>query len=132
MSRPHTAAAVLEWDRLVDLCKGEAKSALAKSETEKLIAPEHWAPNLSAAKHLQQETLELLPLLDKDALWSPLQELGDPTEVLEQLEKGAVLEIPALVLLRRWMYAMDSWAQLPRDEIRGELLRKAIQNLTDP
>ncbi len=132
MSKPHSAAAVLEWGRLVELCKLEAKSELAKAETEKLNWPERWAPDLAAAKHLQQETLELLPLLDKDALWGPLQELGDPSDVLEQLAKGAVLEIPALVLLRRWMYAMDSWAQLPRDEVRGELLRKAISNLSDP
>jgi DNA mismatch repair protein MutS2 len=59
-------------------------------------------------------------------------ELGDPSEVIERLTRGSVMEVSELALLRRWLYAIDSWTQVPREEIRGELFKKALTRLPEP
>jgi dsDNA-specific endonuclease/ATPase MutS2 len=70
--------------------------------------------------------------LDREALWAPLQELEDLDPALDRLQKGSILEISELALIRKWLYALDSWTQIPREEIKGEKLRKAISLLPDP
>ena len=74
----------------------------------------------------------MISLLDRDALWGPLSELADPSDILERLSRSAVLEVVDLALLRRWLYAVDSWIQIPREEIRGESFRKTLLHLPDP
>lgn len=122
----------LEWDRFIQLAESEARSEPARALLKSLEDPEHWASELSTARLLQQETQETVSLLDREALWGPLLELQSPFEVLERLQRGSVLEVHELALLRRWLYAQDSWVQTPRDEIRGERFKKALINLPDP
>lgn len=122
----------LEWDRFIQLAQQEARTAPAKENIDLLNLPENWAPHLSAAKLLQQETQEITPLLDRDALWGPLLELPNPEDLLTRLERGSVLELIDLVILRSWLYAVDSWIQIPREEIRGERFKKALHQLPDP
>ena len=122
----------LEWDRLISLAQGHAYSFTGKARLAALAESENWASNLFSARMMQSETQETMALLDRDSLWGPLSELEDPAPVLERLEKGAVLELAEMGLLRRWLYATDSWTQIPREEIRGERLKKALALMPDP
>src|SRR5689334_13590661 len=94
----------LDWDRLLDLAQKEARTVPGKNLLEKLRDPKNWAPEITTAKLQQQETQEVTPLLDRDALWGPLVELSDPSSSLERLSRGSILEIEELVVLRRWLY----------------------------
>jgi DNA mismatch repair protein MutS2 len=122
----------LEWDRFIRLAQNEARSYPGKERLGQLDHPQAWAPNVANARQMQQETQEVTPLLDRDALWGPLFELPDPSDILHRLFKGAVLEIQELVVLRGWLYAIDSWIQIPREEIRGERFKKTLAQLPDP
>src|SRR5262249_52444695 len=122
----------LEWTRFLERAQGEARTERGKLLVSRLASPSSWAPDVATAHHQQVETQEATQLLDREAIWGPLLELADPEAALDRLEKGSVLEIGELVLLRRWLYAIDSWAQTPREEIRGELFRKALSRLPDP
>lgn len=126
------AAKALEWDRFVELAAREARTEPGKARIRALVDASAWAGSAGSARVLQQETQETTPILDRDGLWGPLLDLTDPTETLGRLERGSVLEIAELVLIRRWLYALDSWVQTPREEIRGELLRKSLASLPDP
>ena len=131
---PHLEKAThaLEWNRFLELAQSEARTHSGKAGVHALSDSAKWAPDLATARMLQQEAQEILPLLDRDGLWGPLTDLADPQNQLEQLSKGAVLEISDLVLLRSWTYAIDSWTQTPREEIRGDRFKKALGSLTDP
>jgi DNA mismatch repair protein MutS2 len=122
----------LEWDRFLSLAEEEALSEPAKLQIKQLSERSNWANSLAAAKLLQQETLEVTPLLDREALWGPLNGLQDPESVLERLQRGSVLEINELSTLRKWLYAIESWAQVPREDIRGERFKKSLSLLPDP
>jgi DNA mismatch repair protein MutS2 len=122
----------LEWDRFLGLAQIEARTARGKEKTTALSDRRNWASDVVAARLLQQESQEAALLLDRDALWGPLVELADPEAALERLSRGAVLELEELALTRRWLYAIDSWSQVPREDIKGELLKKAILRLPEP
>lgn len=123
---------VLEWERFIQLAKSEAITEPGKNLLSQLEEAAHWASETSVAHQMQQETSEITPLLDRDALWAPLAHLSDPEIILDQLSRGGVLAIEDLGLLRRWLYAVDSWIQIPRDEIRGERFKKTLHVLQDP
>lgn len=122
----------LEWDRFIELAQLEAKTSPGKAALASLLTPSEWATHPGAAEFMQLETSEVTPLLDRDALWGPLNELLDPEDLLNLLAQGSVLEVSDLGLLRRWLYAIDSWAQVPREEIRGEHFKKVLAHLMDP
>jgi len=122
----------LEWKRFLHLAEGEARTETAKDLIREFLDPVSWAPDPATARLLQVETQEITPLLDRDALWGPLFELTNPDLIFESLRRGSVLEISDLVTLRRWLYAIDSWSQIPREEIRGERVRRALHDLPDP
>ncbi|MFZ9594680.1 MAG: endonuclease MutS2 [Bdellovibrionia bacterium] len=124
----HTLRA-LEWDRFMDWAEEFAYSAPAKSRIQSLRKPEDWAQSLAAAQGLQQETLEVSWILEKDALWGPLDGLTDLSPILERLEKGAVLELTELMVLKAWLSAIDAWTQIPLEEIKGERLKKSLRCL---
>ncbi|MEO7163998.1 MAG: hypothetical protein ABI041_13850, partial [Bdellovibrionia bacterium] len=128
----HAVNRALEWDRFLTLAAEEALSEPAKLQVKLLSDNQNWATSLVAAKLLQQETLEVTPLLDREALWGPMSGLQDPESVLERLQRGSVLEIAELASLRKWLYAIESWVQIPREEIRGERFRKSLLLLPDP
>src|ERR1700746_1701406 len=100
------ALQALEWSRFLELSLPEARTEPGKALLRALENPRQWAQDLSSARLLQQKTQEITPILDRDALWGPLLELPDPSDQLERLSRGAVLEITDLVTLRRWLYAM--------------------------
>ena len=123
---------VLEWDRFIGLAQKEARTLLGKSIIENLQQHTHWASDIHSAKLMQLETQEMSLLLEREALWSPLDGLEDPLPALDRLRKGSVLEISELTLTRKWLYAVDSWIQLPRDEIRAERFKRTLSQLMDP
>jgi len=122
----------LEWRRFLDIAAAEARTEPGKAVIQGLLDPTSWAPDTKTAEHRQRETQEVLGLLAKDALWSPLSELTNPATALDSLERGATLEVGSLVLLRSWLYAIDAWSQVPRDQISGEYFKKALLALPDP
>jgi DNA mismatch repair protein MutS2 len=126
------ALQAVEWGRFLELAVPEARTEPGKALLRALANPTYWAQDLAASKLLQHQTQEMIPLLDRDALWGPLMDLMDPSEALERLERGSILEIVELGVLRSWLYAMDSWSQVPRDEIRGEIFKKALHQMGDP
>ncbi len=125
------AAQALEWGRFLELACEQARTQPGKELVRALEAPQAWAPSLAHARLMQSQTQECAQLLDRDALWGPLTDLTDPLPALERLERGSVLELEELALLRRWLYAIDSWSETPRDELRGELFKKALARLPD-
>jgi DNA mismatch repair protein MutS2 len=126
------AAAALEWERFLQRCESEARTEPGRALLAAYASPENWAQDLQTARLLQQETQEITPLLDREPLWGPLQGLPDVAAPLERLERGSVLEVVELAQLRRWLYAIDSWAQMPREEIKGERFKKDVLRLLDP
>ena len=126
------ATRVLEWNRLIELAQKEARTELGKSLLEHLQSPEHWAQDLARAQLMQNETQEMTSLLERDGLWGPLDELANPLPALERLKKGSVLDIRDLSLIRKWLYAVDSWIQFPREELKAELFKKTLSQLIDP
>ncbi len=126
------AAQTLEWPTLLSLAAREARTSLGQDILVGLSDPKRWAQNLGSAQHAQAETQEVAALLDREALWGPLAELTDPLEATEKLARGSVLELVQLHLLRRWLYAVDAWSQFPREDLHGELFKKALQSLNDP
>ncbi|HCM39950.1 MAG: hypothetical protein A2Z97_16245 [Bdellovibrionales bacterium GWB1_52_6] len=126
------AAHALEWNRFLELAKAEAKSEPAKASIEALQSAEEWAASVGSANLRQKETGEISLLLGKQALWSPLEGLTDISSTLERLERGSVLELTEFVAIRRWLYVADSWTQIPRDELPGNLFQKAVTALPDP
>lgn len=122
----------VEWERFLELAKKEAFSEPGKELVGELTDPLNWAPDVQTARSRQLEMQEMIPILDRDALWGPLLELPDPSATLERLERGAVLEIGELCVLRKWLYAIDSWSQIPRDELKGDRFKRALSSLADP
>lgn len=128
-SSPDLAA--LEWERLVDYAAEQALTAPGREELYKLKDPSSWACELATARLAQQETSEAQAMLERNGLWGPLQDLGDPAHALERLRKAAILELDELRELRRWWWASDAWSQIPREEVSGERLKKALASLPD-
>lgn len=122
----------LEWTRMIELARKEARTDPGRALMDQLIDPSNWAADLATARLLQQETQEVSWLLDRDALWGPLTELADPEPALDRLSRGATLRVDEMALIRGWLYAVDSWGQTPREEIRGEHFRKALLTLSEP
>jgi DNA mismatch repair protein MutS2 len=122
----------LDWDRLILLAQNETLTTPGRALITALTHSENWAADLTQARLMQQETQEITPLLDREALWGPLVDLGDPEEVFERLTRGGVLEIHDWVMIRSWLFAIDSWAQIPREEIKGERIKKALSELPNP
>jgi DNA mismatch repair protein MutS2 len=127
-----TASQALEWQRFLDLATAEARTAPGQNRIAALSSAENWPPTLAGAKRLQAECQEISALLDRDGLWGPLTELHDPSDTLDRLGKGSVLETHELNLIRRWLYAVDSWTQMPREDFKAETFHRALQSLWDP
>ncbi len=122
----------VEWERFLEFAQKEALTEPGKRLIEQLLHSNHWANDLPSAQMQQIETQEMVPILDRDALWGPLVELQAPDAALERLERGAVLEVSELGVLRKWLYAVDSWTQIPREDLKGEKFKKALASLPDP
>ncbi|HTL13253.1 MAG TPA: Smr/MutS family protein [Bdellovibrionota bacterium] len=127
------ALSSLEWPRFVGLARERARSAVGKQYVDDALDPAEWAASPALARGLQNETKEILALLDREELWGPLRDLEDPRDFLEALDKGAVLELAQWVEVRRWLQAVDAWSSTPREELTGStLLVRDIGDLPDP
>jgi len=132
MNCSERAAYTLEWKRFLELASREARTERGKRLILSLEKNTTWAPDPSTAILLQSETQEANQLLDRDGLWGPLTDLIDPSEITDRLRRGSILELSELICLRQWLYALDSWVQIPRDELRADLFKKALLQLPDP
>lgn len=126
------AAQALEWPKFLRLAQNHARTEQGKKILLDLMDSKSWATHLNIAQIQQQQTQEALLLLDRNAIWDPLTDLLDPQPIIERLYKNSILETSELALIRRWLYAVDSWIQIPRDEIRGEWFKRSLQQLPDP
>lgn len=132
MNCSERAAHTLDWKKFLALASQEARTERGKNLIHSLEQNTAWAPDTSTASILQNETQEAAQLLDRDGLWGPLTDLTDPSEIIDRLRRGSVLEILELVSIRQWLYAVDSWVQIPRDELRADLFKRALNRLPDP
>lgn len=121
-----------EWEKILSLAEEEARSFPAKEKLKELRSTQAWAPNLSEARLWQAETAEAAALLERDALWGPLLELVDITPTLDRLARGSTLELEELQWVRKWFFAIDSWVQVPREDLRAERFKKSLLHLMDP
>lgn len=126
------ALKALEWDRWIEQTAELARSEPGAARIAHLREPSGWARDLASAQLLQNQTAEAALLLVKATLWSPLQDLADPDAWLEELGRGSVLELLALRELRAWLIAVETWTQLPREEVPGPGVEKMIRALMDP
>ncbi len=121
----------LDWPKLLDLASGEARTPYGKARILALGAVDSFAPTPARARELQAETAEMAQILERSALWGPLLGLLPVDEDLENLERGSILEVAALVRIRSWLYAMDSWGHFPK-ELAGKFFKGALLSLFSP
>lgn len=122
----------LDWDKWIDLALAEACSEPGAQSLERLKDPRAWAGELRAAEQMQVETQDMALLLDRDALWGPLRGLVDPAAALEALQRGTTLEVQGLHELRTWLFVLDAWTQMPREELHSRYFKEALNTLFDP
>ncbi len=121
----------LDWPKLLTHTEEEARTPYGKRNLEVLAEPGAFSSTMERAQELQHETQEMAQILERSALWGPLNDLQDIDEDLENLERGSVLELHAWVRIRAWLHAMDSWSHFPK-ELAGKNFKNALQNLFDP
>lgn len=121
----------LDWPKLLAFTGEEARTPYGKRRLAALIESSAFAQSPERAQELQQETQEMAAILERAALWGPLNGLPEVEEELENLKRGSVLEVSDLVRLRSWLYAIESWNQFPKD-LAGRIFRQALVALIDP
>ncbi|MBC7397373.1 MAG: Smr/MutS family protein [Bdellovibrionales bacterium] len=121
----------LDWPKLLNLAKSEARTPYGKIKIESLNLPENFAQSIERSEELQAETQEIHIILDKAALWGPLNGLEEIHEELESLGKAGVLEVQALARIRSWLYCFDSWNNFPQ-EFAGKIFKQAIASIFIP
>ena len=121
----------LDWPKLLKLTSNEARTPYGKHKVEQLNFTENFAQSFARAQELQVETQEVHAILDKAALFGPLTGLEEIHEELENLSKGAVLEVQVLSRIRAWLYCFDSWTHFPK-ELAGRLFKQALVQIFDP
>ena len=121
----------LDWPKLLAFTEGEARTPYGKARISALSETTGFAQSRERAQELQQETQETAAILERSALWGPLNGLEEVDDLFENLKRGGVLEVAALVRLRSWLHALESWNQFPK-ELAGRLFKQALQNLFDP
>jgi DNA mismatch repair protein MutS2 len=121
----------LDWPKLLKLTADEARTPYGKRKIESLSSVENFAQGSERAQALQLETQEVSALLEKSALWGPLNGLQEVDDELENLEKGGVLEAASLARIRAWLYCFDSWNHFPK-EYAGKTFKEAVNHLFDP
>ncbi|MEK6704454.1 MAG: Smr/MutS family protein [Bdellovibrionota bacterium] len=124
------SAVLLEWESLLALAEKEARSAGAKFLIRQQSNPKLWAKSIDEARLMQQETSETMALLNREAMWKPLNNLPDISSGIKRMEHGEILNETELAAIRCWLYAIDSWTNITTnistENLRGELIKKAI------
>lgn len=121
----------LEWDRFLNFAALEARSIPAQDFISSLIHPATWAHSAERADVLQEQVIELAPVVEKAALWGPLNALDHVDAQLEVLRKGGVLDARSLHRIRQWLSGIESWCQFPRDAL-GRMFKADLTRLFDP
>ena len=121
----------LDWPKLLELAAAEARTPYGNARILALEDASVFASTPERAQEIQGETQEMAQILERSALWGPLNGLQQVDEDLENLTRGAVLEVAALVRLRSWLYAMDSWSHFPK-ESAGKSFKNALAGLFSP
>jgi DNA mismatch repair protein MutS2 len=121
----------LDWPKLLRLTSDEARTPYGKRKIQSLGTTENFAQSMERAQELQLETQEITALLERSAIWGPLNGLQEIDDEIETLEKSGVLEVAALARLRAWMYCFDSWNHFPK-EFAGKSFKEALNHLFDP
>jgi DNA mismatch repair protein MutS2 len=132
MSTPSPSAFQdLDWPKLLAFTLEEARTPYGKRRLAALADPSAFAQSLERAQELQHETQEMAAIVERAALWGPLNGLEEVDEDLENLRRGSVLEVSVLSRLRAWLHAMESWNQFPK-ELAGRIFKQALTSLLDP
>ncbi|MCM0607371.1 MAG: Smr/MutS family protein [Xanthomonadaceae bacterium] len=121
-----------EWNECIDHALKQARSEPARAGLDAFKNESMWASDLISAQSMQQETAEMMSLLEREGLWSSLLGLADPIPVLAVLKRGQVLNTAELVLMRSWLYALDQWCTFPRDDLKLPLFKKTLSMLHEP
>jgi DNA mismatch repair protein MutS2 len=121
----------LDWPKLLSFAKAEARTTYGKARVESWNHPSGFAKSFERSLELQLETQEIYTLLDRAALWGPMNGLLDIHEELESLAKGGVLEAQALARIRSWLYCFDSWINFPL-EFAGKYFKQALTQIFVP
>lgn len=121
----------LDWPKFLNWTADEARTPYGKKRILAFVELAAFAQSIERARELQAETQEVSALLEKSALWGPLNGLEEIDDALETLEKGGVLEPASLARIRSWLYVFDSWSHFPT-ESAGRLFREALTSLLDP
>lgn len=125
----------LDWDLLLDYTFQEARTPYGQDRIAELaqgdLQHSGFAQSKERAQELQQETAEVLPLIEKEALWGPLRGTQEVYPYLETLRKGGILEAHAVSALRAWVNVFDSWISFPKEHC-GQYFKQAITKLYEP
>lgn len=124
----------LDWSLWLSKASELAHTESAKMFMLQLLSTSHWAQSKAEAEILQLETWEILPLTaessGKTFLWTCLGGLQNPDPFMDRLAHGGTLWLEELAALKRWLEACELWSSIPRDEIKAERFRRAIQELS--
>ena len=121
----------LDWPKLLEFTALEARTPYGKARILALLEASAFAQTPERAQEIQNETQEMAQILERSALWGPLNGLEAVDEDLENLQRGAVLEIASLVRVRSWLYALDSWSHFPKEHA-GRSFKNALVSLFSP
>jgi DNA mismatch repair protein MutS2 len=121
----------LDWPKLLNFAKSEARTPYGKLRIESWNHPSGFAQGFERAQELQLETQEVYTLLDRAALWGPMNGLEEIHDELESLAKGGVLEAQSLARIRSWLYCFDSWIHFPL-EFAGKFFKQALTQMFVP
>jgi DNA mismatch repair protein MutS2 len=121
----------LDWLQFLQYAQTEARTAYGKQKILELQDSSLFVSTMDRAQELQMETSEAHVLIDREALWGCLRDLPEVDDDLDSLSKKGVLEVQALVRLRGWLLAMDSWLNFPREHA-GKFFKLALSNLMNP
>lgn len=122
----------LEWSRIIELLSELTRTEPGADAIVRLEQDAHWMPDAATAQLAQHETSEAYALLKRDGIWSVLSDLEDPEDSFERLDKDSTLSLHELALIKRWLSAIEVWADIPLDEIKGERFKRALKSLPYP
>jgi DNA mismatch repair protein MutS2 len=137
MSKEHTLAFhTLDWMEFLSHALRCAKSEPGKEALAQLQDPRYFAKNPAEARFLQIQAEEAGGLLQQRWIWDALMDLAAPHECLSSLEKGRVLTLEELVLLRGWLRAGRSWRGFLNEDQEFQrnfpCFQAAVSALPDP
>lgn len=121
-----------EWNECIGHAVTQARSEPARAGLQAFQSESLWARDLVSAQAMQQETTEMMGLLEREGLWSSLLGLQSPWPILSVLKRGQVLNTAELAQLRSWLYALEQWCSFPKEDLKLPLFKKTLTILHEP